>query len=75
MCSSIIQEVCKGIHRQLFACPKINYGCNCGPFAIAFAAETLDGKSPIEACFDVETMREHLTNCLENEFLILFPKV
>ena len=50
-------------------------GYNCGPFAIAFAAEILDGKSPMEARFDVERMRGHMTNCLENKFLIPFPKV
>ena len=32
-------------------------GYNCGPFAIAFAAEILDEKSPEEAGFDVERMR------------------
>ena len=42
------------------------------PFAIAFAAEFLDGKSLMEARFDVKRMRGHLINCLENKFLILF---
>ena len=50
-------------------------GHNCGSFAIAFEAEIVDGKSPMEACFDVERMRGHLINCLENKFLILFSKV
>ena len=31
-------------------------GYNCGPFAIAFAAEMSDGKSPMEAGFDVDRM-------------------
>ena len=31
-------------------------GHNCGPFAIAFAAEILDEKSPMEARFDVKIM-------------------
>ena len=53
---------------------KQTYGYNCGPFAIAFAAEILDGKSTMETCFDVEGMRGHLINCLENKFLIPFPK-
>ena len=39
---------------------KQNDGYNCGPFAIAFAAEILDGKTPMEARFDVERMRGHL---------------
>ena len=32
-------------------------GYNCGPFAIAYAAEILDGRSPIEANFDTKRMR------------------
>ena len=35
-------------------------GYNCGPFSIAYAAEILDGKSPMDACFDVKKMRSHL---------------
>ena len=53
---------------------KQNDGYNCDPFAIAFVAETLDGESPMEARFDAERMRGHLINCLENKFLIQFPK-
>ena len=48
---------------------------NCGSFAIAFATEILDGKSPMEAHFDVERLRGHLINCLKNKVLIPFPKV
>ena len=40
-------------------------GYNCGLFAIAFAAEILDGKSPSEAIFSVDEMRGHLISCLE----------
>ena len=50
-------------------------GHNCSPFAMSFAAEALDGKSPVKKHFDVERMREHLINCLENKFLIPFPKI
>ena len=50
-------------------------GYNCGPFAIAFAAEIIDGKSPMDAHFDVCKMRKHLTRCLENQSLTPFPKV
>ena len=50
-------------------------GYNCGLFAIAFAAEILDGKSPTEAHFDVRKMRTHLIMCLENQRLTPFPKV
>ena len=40
-------------------------GHNCGPFAIAYAAEILD----------VNKMREHLITCLEMQRLNPFPKV
>ena len=49
--------------------------CNCGPFAVAFAAEILDAKSPIEARFDVKKMRGHLRSCLIKKQLDPFPKV
>ena len=39
-------------------------GFNCGVFAIAFAAEILDGCSPMDAGFDVGRMRKHLMTCL-----------
>ena len=50
-------------------------GRNCGPFAIAYAAEILDGRSPSEAVFDVNNMHEHLITCLEMQRLIPIPKV
>ena len=50
-------------------------GFNCGPFAIAYAAEILDGKSPMEAKFIVPKMRSHLKDCLEKKLLTPFPKV
>ena len=46
-------------------------GHNCGPFAIGYAAEILDERSPSKAVFDVNKMCEHLITCLE----IPFPKV
>ena len=46
-------------------------GHNCGPFAIA---EILDGRSPSEALFDVNKMREHLITCLEMQRLTRFLK-
>ena len=48
-------------------------GHNCGPFAIAY--EILYGRSPSEAVFDVNKMREHLITCLEMQRLTPFPKV
>ena len=50
-------------------------GYNCGLFAIAFAAEILDGKSPSEAIFSVDEMRGHFISCLETQKLSPFPKV
>ena len=48
---------------------------HCGLYAIAFAADILDGLSPMESYFDVTQMRSHLINCLENEKLTSFPNV
>ena len=50
-------------------------GFNCGPFAIAYAAEIVHGKSPMEAIFDVKKMRNHLLVCLEQKTLTPFPKI
>ena len=50
-------------------------GFNCGPFAIAYAAEILHGKSPMEAIFDVKKMRNHLLVFLEQKTLTPFPKI
>ena len=48
-------------------------GCNCGLFAIAYAAEILDGKSPMEIVFHVNEMRRHLILCFEQQELTPFP--
>ena len=48
---------------------------NCGPFAVAYAADILHEKSPMEAKFDVPKMRSHLMNCLEMRALTPFPKI
>ena len=50
-------------------------GQNWGPFAIAYAAEILDRRSPSEAVFDVNKMREHLITSLDMQRLTPFPKV
>ena len=50
-------------------------GYNCGLFAIASAAEILDGKSPLEAIFSVDEMRGHLISCMETQKLSSFPRV
>ena len=50
-------------------------GRNCGPFAIAYTAKILDGRSRSEAVFDVNKMREHLITCHEVQRLTPFPKV
>ena len=50
-------------------------GRNCGLFAINYAAEILDGRSPLEAVLDVNNMREHLITCFEMQRLTPFPEV
>ena len=64
----------KGFIARFFPVQKQTDWYNCSPFAIFFAVDNLDGKSPMAACFDVERMRGHL-NCLENKFLVPFPNV
>ena len=50
-------------------------GFNCGLFAIAFAAELLDGHSPSEISqFDVAKMRNHLILCLEQKIFYHFQR-
>ena len=49
-------------------------GFNCGPLAIAYSADILHVKSPIEDQIDVAKMRGHLISCLENQSLLPFPK-
>ena len=48
---------------------------NCGVFAIAYAADILSGISPIMSVYDVNKMRSHLIECLQNEELSPFPKL
>ena len=50
-------------------------GHNCGLSAVGFAAEILDGKSPIDTVFHVPQLRSHLIYCLENGALAPFPKI
>ena len=46
----------------------------CGLFVIAFVAEVLDGKSHIDAVFDIQNMRTHLIQILESQNLAPFPE-
>ena len=39
-----------------------------------FAAETLAGKSPIDAVFSIPKMLQYSMQCLENQILTLFSK-
>ena len=50
-------------------------GHNCRLFAVAFAAEILDGKSPIDAVFHVCQLRNHIIYYLESGALTPFPKI
>ena len=65
--------VCKSVSTFL-PIQKQPDGHNCGPFAITYAAEVLNGRSPSEAVFDVNKMREHLITCLEMQRLTRFQK-
>lgn len=42
---------------------------------MAYDGEVLDGKSHIDARFDVPAMRNHLISCLVKKYLRPFPKV
>ena len=64
-----------GERRTFLPVQKQPDGYNCGAFAIAYAAELLDGQCPSDAVFDVNEMRKHLITCLENQILTPFPKV
>ena len=61
--TSLIQVNRKCVLRLYKNCVKESI-VSFGPFAIAFAAEISDEKSPMEARFDVERMPAHLMNCL-----------
>ena len=63
------------VRKQKLPVQKQPNGHNCGPFAIIYAAENLDGHSPSEAVFDVNKMREHLITCLKMQRLTPFRKV
>ena len=39
-------------------------GFNCGLFALGYASILLDGKSPVDARFVVNEMRNHFMKCL-----------
>ena len=52
-----------------------NDGFNCRLYAIAFAADIINGLFPMDSQYDVNKMRQHLIKCLENERLDAFPKL
>ena len=52
-----------------------NDGHSFGLYAIAFAAEILEGASPVDAYFDAKEMRQHLIRCLDKQTLTPFTKV
>ena len=45
----------------------------CGLHAIANALSLALGIDPTEISYDERAMREHLFNCLKEEFLTMFP--
>ena len=48
-------------------------GFNCGLFALGYASILLDGKSPVDARFVVNEMRNHYMKCLKDAHLYAFP--
>ena len=50
-------------------------GHNCSLFTVTFAAEILDGKSPVDAVFYAPQLRNHLIYCIESRVLTPFPKI
>ena len=49
-------------------------GHNCGLFAVAFAADILDIKSPIDVVFHIPQLRSYLAYCLESGALTAFQR-
>ena len=48
-------------------------GLNCGVFALGYGSTLLDGKSPVNARFVVNEMRNHFMKCLTDAHLYPFP--
>lgn len=46
---------------------------DCGVFAIAFAVSLALGTDPMHVTFDIRRMRPHLTACLKDKKLNMFP--
>ena len=46
---------------------------DCGVFAIAFAMAICNGQNPEELMFDINKMRHHLHDCLEDKQMRHFP--
>ena len=49
------------------------YGYNCGFFALGYASNLLDGKSPVDARLVVNEMRNHFMKYLTDTHLHPFP--
>ena len=49
-------------------------GADCGVFAIAFAVSLCQGKDPCSISLEQPLMRQHLTECLSNQFMTPFPE-
>ena len=48
-------------------------GFNCGLFALGYASILLDGKSPVNARFVVNEMRNHFMKCLKDAQFYPYP--
>lgn len=50
-------------------------GVDCGVFALAFATSILHGESPENTTYSVESLHQHLHQCLEDRRMETFPTV
>ena len=49
-------------------------GQDCGVFAVAFATSLPNGEDPTNVTYDVQQLRPHLLSCLDQGYLVPFPK-
>ena len=70
---SLIRPRCKEFRFDIVNTQHQTNDSDCGLFAIAFATEIINHKSPALCEFDVNQMRPHLIKCLEAGFLSRFP--
>ena len=76
VCDSLrtnLASISKTCLKSLFPVDKQPDGFNCGLFALDYASILLDGKSPVDARFVVNEMRNRFMKCLKDAHLYSFP--